>query len=76
MFLGCSSRVKILELFDLTTLALIVFEWLKRVEPNSAPFYNQIIRSKLMHPWASAAMFSIKTTQNFAYPFQVGDDAM
>jgi len=63
-------------LSKLTTMALIVFEWLKRIEPNSTTFYDPSIRSQSVHPWASMSVFQWRQRQNFAYPFQVADDAM
>jgi len=62
MFLGCSPRLQIVELFDycvyhrlrsLTNLALIVFEWLTRIEPNRITLYYPRIRSKSVHPRTS-----------------------
>jgi len=40
-----------LVLMKLTTLAFIVFEWLKRIETNSTTLYDPRIRSKSVHPW-------------------------
>ena len=68
IFLGCWPRVKIVEFFEycvwyigqgnkLITLAFIVFEWLKRIEPNSTALYHPKIRSKSVHPWTSAEIF-------------------
>ena len=53
----------------LTTFALIVFEWLKRIEPNSTTFYEPRIRSKSVHPWVSAEIFPMKTTFTFCLSF-------
>jgi len=41
-----------------TTLAFIVFEWLKRFEPNNTTLHDLRIRSKSVHSWASAEVFS------------------
>jgi len=38
--------------------------------------YGPRIRSKPVHPWASAEIFPGGQRRNFAYPFQVVDDAM
>ena len=62
MFLGYSPRLKIVEIFDycvyhrlrnLTNLAFIVFEWLKRIKPNRITLSDPRIRSKSVHPRAS-----------------------
>jgi len=53
----------------LTTLALIVFEWLKRIEANSTTFYDPRIRSKSVHPWASAEIFPMKTSSKYCLSF-------
>ena len=42
----------------LITLAFIVFEWLKRIEPNSTTLYDPRFRSKSVHPWTSAEIFT------------------
>jgi len=63
-------------LMKLTTLAFIVFGWLKRIEPNSTTLYSPRIRSKSEHPWVRAEIFRVGATRSFAYPFQVADDAM
>jgi len=87
LFLGCSPRVKIVELFyhcvwhirsgKLVTLAFIVFEWLKKFEPNSTALYDPKIRSKSLHPVDVSRNFSrVGQRPNFAYPLQVTDDAM
>jgi len=60
----------------LTTLAFIVFEWLERTEPNSTTLNDPRIKSKSVHPLASAAVFPGWQRRNFACPFQVSDDAM
>jgi len=44
-------------LWKLTTSAFIVFDWLKRIEPISITLYDPRIRSKPVHPWASAELF-------------------
>ena len=41
----------------LITLAFIVFEWPKRIEPNRTALYHPRIRSKSVHPWTSAEIF-------------------
>jgi len=41
----------------LTTLAFIVFEWLKRIEPNSTTLYDPRIRSESVHTWACTETF-------------------
>jgi len=53
----------------LTTSALIVFEWLKIIEPNSTTFHDPRIRSKSAQPWASAEIFPMKTTSKFCLSF-------
>jgi len=58
----------------LTTLAFIVFEWLKIIEPNTIMLYDPKILLKSVHSWTSAAMFPGRQFRNFAYPFQVADD--
>ena len=60
----------------LTTLAFIVFEWLTRIEPNSTTLNDPRIRSKSVHPLASAEVFPGWQRHNFAHGFQVADDAM
>jgi len=41
----------------LRNLAFIIFELLRRIEPNSTTLYDQRMRSKSMYPWASAEIF-------------------
>jgi len=53
----------------LTTLACIVFEWLKRIEPKSTTFNYPRISSKSMHPWASAEIFQRGATSKFCLSF-------
>jgi len=53
----------------LTTLAFNVFEWLERIEPNSTALYDQRIRSKSVHPWASAEIFLGEATSKFCLSF-------
>ena len=76
MFLGCSPRVKIVEILvtlfsiycrlrKLTTLAFIVFEWRKRIEPNSTTLYDPRVRSKSVQPRASAEIFLGVETSTF-----------
>ena len=65
MFFGCSPRVKIVEILvwlayglrKWKTLALIVFECLKRIEANSITLYDPRIESKSVQPRASAEIF-------------------
>jgi len=85
MFLGCSPHVKIVVflllllvymLMKLTSLAFIVFVWLRRIAPNSTTLYDPRIRSKSEHPWVRAEIFPVGATRSFAYPFQVADDAI
>ena len=85
MFLGCSPHVKIVVfllprlvymLMKVTSLAFIVFVWLRRIEPNSTTLYDPRIRSKSEHPWVRADIFPVGATRSFAYPFQVADDAI
>ena len=59
-----------------TTLAVIILEWLKRIEPTSTTPYDLNIRSKSVHPLVSAETFPGGQRRNFAYPFQVADFAM
>ena len=59
MFLGCSPRLKIVELFDycvyhrlsnLTNLAFIVFEWLKKLNQTESRFMTQELdRNRFIH---------------------------
>jgi len=62
----------------LTTVAFIVFEQLKRIEPNSTTLYDPRTKSKAVHPWSQQKFFQERGEQrrNFAYPFQVADDTM
>jgi len=45
------------KLRKLKTLEFTVFEWFERIEPNSITLYDPRIRSKSVHPWASAKFF-------------------
>jgi len=54
-------------------LAFIVIEQLKRIELNSTTLYDP---KNSVHPWASAEIFQGRKRRNFAYPFQVADDAV
>ena len=63
------------KLRKLTTLAIIVCEWLKRIEPNRTTLYDPRIRSKSVHSWASAEIFPEGQSRNVAYPLQIADDA-
>jgi len=75
MCLGCSPSVKIGEFFyycilvhrlrKLKTLEFIVFEWFERMEPNNTTLYDPRIRSKPVHPWVSAKIFSGGATSKF-----------
>ena len=61
----------------LTTLAFIDFEWLKIIEPNSTTLCDLSIRSKSVHPLASADIFpGGDNIEILLYPFQVADDAI
>jgi len=60
----------------LVTLTFIIFEWLKRIEPNSTTLYDPRIRSKSVHPVDVRRNFSrVRQRPNFAYPLQVPEDA-
>ena len=61
----------------LLTLAFIVFEWLKRIEPNSGALYDPRTISKSVHPVDVRRHFSWAGQRpSFVYPLQVADDAM
>ena len=62
----------------LITLAFIVFEWLKRIEPNSTTLsMTEDLYWKSVHPWTYAKIFLGKRQRpNSAYLFQVVDGAM
>ena len=62
----------------LTTLAFIVFEWLKRIQPDSTTLYDPRIRSKsqCIHGRPRKVFPRGGQRRNFACPFQVADDAM
>jgi len=60
----------------LTTFAIIVFEWLKRIEPSSTTLYDPRIRSKSVHSWASTETFPAQQRRNFAYYLRTADDLM
>ena len=65
----------IYRLRTLTTLEFIVFEWLQRVEPNSTTLYDR--RIEICASMGVLRFFSRGGQhRNFAYPFQVADDAM
>jgi len=84
MILSCPPRVKIVELFDycvwnmlwkLTTLAFKVLSDLKRIEPNSTTLYDR--RIEICASMGVLRFFSRGGQhRNFAYPFQVADDAV
>jgi len=58
-------------------LAVIAFEWLKRIESNSHALWPARISSKSVHPWASAETFSGGGNVALSLiPFQVADDVM
>jgi len=58
-------------------LAIIVSERLERMEPNSTTLYDPIIRSKSVHPLASAENSPGRgQRRNFVYLFQFADDAV
>ena len=62
----------------LITLSFIVFEWLKRIEPNSTTLsMTEELYWKSVQSWTYAKSFLVRRQRpNFAYPFQVADDAM
>ena len=62
-------------LMKLTNLALIVFEWLKRIEPNVTTFCDPRIKSNQCIHGRPQKIFQWRQRRNFAYPFQVADDA-
>jgi len=79
MFLGCSPRIKIniqIQIKETDNFDILAFKWLWRIEPNSTKLFDPRIKSKPMHPWAFAENFPRGQRRNFAYPFQVADDAM
>jgi len=54
----------------------MVFDCPHRIELNSTMIYDPRLRSKSVHPWASAEILSVGQRRNFAYSLQVADDAM
>ena len=62
-------------LSKLTKFAFIGSAWLERIETNSTTLYDPRIRSKPVHPWASAEIFPERKCRNFTYPFKVAEDA-
>jgi len=54
-------------------LAFFVFDLRKELNQTAPRFYDPSIRSKSVHPWASAEIFP--GGGNFAYLFQVAADA-